>query len=242
MTSPAGTVLNAEFPDACAVRFSTATGFNDAVSGVLLKAAPDRMAGATAGASFTFVVEETNPASGRREVIFAQIARGGMSAYRGSDGVDVRDVTMNTMHNHPLEVVEAKCGVAFREYDVRPDSGGAGRWRGGGRAGAHPGSPPRRHDPRDRRPRPYPLLLPGGCRGAARPADEGDRGPGAARRALARQRKLAHPRPRPDGDHAHPGRLRLRGTPSSATRRRCEATWCSASSRAKARAGTTGSC
>ena len=131
MTNPAGTVLNAEFPDACAVRFSTATGFNDAVSGVLLKAAPDRMAGATAGASFTFVVEETSPADGRREVIFAQIARGGMSAYRGSDGVDVRDVTMNTMHNHPLEVVEAKCGVAFREYDVRPDSGGAGRWRGG---------------------------------------------------------------------------------------------------------------
>ena len=131
MTSPKGTVLNAEFPDACAVRFSTATGFNDAVSGVLLKAAPDKMAGATAGASFTFVVEETNPADGRREVIFAQIARGGMSAWRGSDGVDVRDVTMNTMHNHPLEVVEAKCGIAFRSYDVRPDSGGPGRWRGG---------------------------------------------------------------------------------------------------------------
>ena len=131
MTSPKGTVLNAEFPDACAVRFSTATGFNDAVSGVLLKAAPDRMAGATAGAGFTFVVEETDPEDGRREVIFAQLARGGMSAWRGSDGVDVRDVTMNTMHNHPLEVVEAKCGVAFRDYDVRPDSGGPGRWRGG---------------------------------------------------------------------------------------------------------------
>ena len=131
MTSPKGTVLNAEFPDACAVRFSTATGFNDAVSGVLLKAAPDKMAGATAGASFTFVVEETNPADGQREVIFAQLARGGMSAYRGADGVDVRDVSMNTMHNHPLEVVEAKCGVAFRHYDVRPDSGGPGRWRGG---------------------------------------------------------------------------------------------------------------
>ena len=131
MTSPKGTVLNAEFPDACAVRFSTATGFNDAVSGVLLKAAPDAMAGATAGAGFTFVVEETNPDDGTREVIFAQIARGGMSAYRGSDGVDVRDVTMNTMHNHPLEVVEAKCGVAFGHYDVRPDSGGPGRWRGG---------------------------------------------------------------------------------------------------------------
>ena len=131
MTSPPGTVLNAEFPDACAVRFSTATVFNDAVSGVLLKAAPDKMAGATAGAGFTFVVEETNPADGRHEVILAQLARGGMSAWQGSDGVDVRDVTMNTMYNHPLEVVEARCGIAFRRYDVRPDSGGPGRWRGG---------------------------------------------------------------------------------------------------------------
>ena len=131
MTSPKGTVLNAEFPDACAVRFSTATGFNDAVSGVLLQAVPDAMAGATAGAGFTIVVEETSPEDGRKDVIFAQLARGGMSAWQGSDGVDVRDVTMNTMHNHPLEVAEAKCGLVFREYDVRPDSAGPGRWRGG---------------------------------------------------------------------------------------------------------------
>ena len=61
----------------------------------------------------------------------AQVTRGGMSAYHGHDGVDARDVTMNTMFNHPLEVVEGKIGLAFREYDIRTDSGGAGQWRGG---------------------------------------------------------------------------------------------------------------
>jgi N-methylhydantoinase B len=132
ITSPPGTVLNAEFPDACGVRFSTATGFNDAVNGVLVKAAPDKMAGPTCGTGFTLVVEEFGEVEGAPpRVIFAQVARGGMSAYFGSDGVDARDVTMNTMYNHPLETVEAKCGIAFRDYDIRPDSGGAGTWRGG---------------------------------------------------------------------------------------------------------------
>ena len=211
MTSPAGTVLNAEFPDACAVRFSTATGFNDAVSGVLLKAAPDKMAGATAGASFTIVVEETNPADGRREVIFAQLARGGMSAFGGSDGVDVRDVTMNTMHNHPLEVVEAKCGVAFRGLRRAPGLGGAGPVAGRRGAGAHRRGPPGPHHPGHRRPRSHPLSSVGSAGRAARPTDGGDREPGPARGAPAREREFAHPRPRRDGDHAHPGRLRLRG-------------------------------
>ncbi len=132
MTNPPGSVLNAEFPDACGVRFSTATSFNDAVNGVLLKAAPEKMAGPTCGAGFTLVIDEPPEEIGRPpRVVFAQVARGGMSAYFGSDGVDARDVTMNTMYNHPLETVEAKCGIAFRAYDIRPDSGGAGQWRGG---------------------------------------------------------------------------------------------------------------
>ena len=131
ITSPSGTVLNAEFPNACGVRFSTGTGFNDCVTGVLLKAVPSKMAGATCGAGWTFVVQEPGGDGEPPQVIFAQIARGGMSAYEGSDGVDVRDVTMNTMHNHPLETVETKCSISFLDYDIRPDSGGAGRWRGG---------------------------------------------------------------------------------------------------------------
>ena len=132
ITNPAGTVLNAEFPDACGVRFSTAIAFNDAVTGVLLKAAPEKMAGPTCGTGFVLIVDEPPEQVGLPpRVVFAQVARGGMSAYFGSDGVDARDVTMNTMYNHPLETVEAKCGIAFRAYDIRPDSGGPGRWRGG---------------------------------------------------------------------------------------------------------------
>ena len=131
ITNPPGTVLNAAFPAAVGVRFSSATAFNDAMTGTLLRAVPDKMAGPTSGTGFSLVLEEFDAASGQPTVIVAQVPRGGMSAYEGHDGVDARDVTMNTMHNHPVETVEAKSGLRFLQYDVRPDSGGAGEWRGG---------------------------------------------------------------------------------------------------------------
>ena len=77
------------------------------------------------------VVDEPSVGGAPPKVIVAQVCRGGMSAYHGHDGVDARDVTMNTMFNHPIEVVEGKCPLAFRNYDIRADSGGPGRWRGG---------------------------------------------------------------------------------------------------------------
>ncbi len=130
-TNPPGTVLNAEYPDAVGVRSVTATCFNDCVNGALLKAAPDLMAGPTAGSGGSIVLSEFDETGERAQVIIIQSLRGGMSASAGLDGVDVRDVTMNTMYNHPIEFIESKCGVRVVEYDVHPDSGGPGKWRGG---------------------------------------------------------------------------------------------------------------
>ncbi|MSO53610.1 MAG: hydantoinase B/oxoprolinase family protein [Rhodospirillales bacterium] len=130
-TNPPGTVLHAEFPDAVGDRFVTATAFNDAVTGVLLKASSDLMAGPTCGSGGSIILSEYKPGNDFPSVIFVQTMRGGMSAYKGHDGVDTRDVTMNTMPNHPIETIEEKCGVKILEYDIRADSGGAGTWRGG---------------------------------------------------------------------------------------------------------------
>ena len=62
--------------------------------------------------------------------------RGGMGAFidgegRGYDGTDGRDSTVSNIRNNPLEIVESECGVVVREWDIRTDSGGPGRWRGG---------------------------------------------------------------------------------------------------------------
>jgi N-methylhydantoinase B len=54
-----------------------------------------------------------------------------MGAVDGRDGVDARDNSLNNMRNHPLELVEATSSIRIVEYDIRPDSGGPGKWRGG---------------------------------------------------------------------------------------------------------------
>jgi N-methylhydantoinase B len=130
-TNPPGTILNAQFPDAVGIRHTTARRLNDAMTGALLKAAPDMMAAPTCGASAPFVLAEYGPDGEGRNVTVLEPMRGGMGALKGKDGVDGRDATLSNMQNHPLETVEREASVIIREYDIRGDSGGAGQWRGG---------------------------------------------------------------------------------------------------------------
>ena len=131
VNSPPGTIMNAEFPDAVAFRTLAAIRFNDAVVGAILKAAPGLMPAPAAGCTATLVLSEYRPGEVKPTVHVIQPMRGGMGAYRGRDGVDGRDVTINNMRNHPLESIEADSGVIVRNYDVCQDGGGPGRWRGG---------------------------------------------------------------------------------------------------------------
>src|SRR5690606_12024878 len=56
---------------------------------------------------------------------------GGTGARLGADGIDGRDSGISNLSNNPVEIVEANVGVKLIRYAVRPDSGGAGKWRGG---------------------------------------------------------------------------------------------------------------
>jgi N-methylhydantoinase B len=129
--NPAGTIMNAEFPDAVGFRTPVAIRCNDAVTGAILSASDDLLPAPAAGCTSTLVVSEYEEGARQPTVKVLQPMRGGMGAYRGRDGVDGRDVTMNNMRNHPVEVIESESGVIVHDYDIRPDSGGIGRWRGG---------------------------------------------------------------------------------------------------------------
>lgn len=128
--NPKGTIFHAEFPDAVSIRASAPWRLSDAVAGTILKAAPDLMCAVTGGTMMPFALAE-HTAEGGRIVNVIQPLRVGMGAFCGRDGVDGRDNSMNNMRNHPLEMVEHDSGVVIRNYDLRPDSGGPGRWRGG---------------------------------------------------------------------------------------------------------------
>ena len=77
------------------------------------------------------VLAESDAQGTNRNITVIEPLVGGMGAYLGHDGVDTRDNSAANLSNHPLETIEEDIGVIIRRYDIRPDSGGAGRWRGG---------------------------------------------------------------------------------------------------------------
>ena len=131
VTNPPGTVMNAEFPDAVGNRAAPGRRVADTINGALLTAQPGLLPAPSGGISTPFALAEYEADGAKRTVQVIQPMRGGMGALEGQDGVDGRDNSMNNMQNHPLETVEADSGVLIRQYDLRPDSGGPGKWRGG---------------------------------------------------------------------------------------------------------------
>ena len=135
--NPRGTVLNCEFPAALGHRHAPARRLLDALTGALLKAAPDMISAPAGGAGVILVLAEFDAdRSQGQTVAVVQPMRGGMGAFvdrdgRGYDGTDGRDSTVANIRNNPLEIVESECGVVVREWDIRTDGGGPGRWRGG---------------------------------------------------------------------------------------------------------------
>ena len=128
---PPGILMNAEFPDAVGVRSSPSLRVSGAITGAILKARPDLLPAPSGGSGMPFALGEYDEAGDKRSVAVVEPMRGGSGAMLGQDGVDARDTSLNNMRNHPVETVENDMGVVFRHYDVRTDSGGPGKWRGG---------------------------------------------------------------------------------------------------------------
>jgi N-methylhydantoinase B len=62
---------------------------------------------------------------------FYETIGGGSGARPNGDGVDGVHVNMTNTMNTPVEALESYLPLRFRAYRLRPDSGGAGRFRGG---------------------------------------------------------------------------------------------------------------
>lgn len=130
-TAPKGSIVNPEFPGAVGVRHATAIRVYDVVQGALAQAVPDRVPASTGGIVIPVVLAERDPATGRQEVIVVEPMIGGMGARKGQDGVDGRDSSISNLANNPIETVESSAGAIIRDYALRQDSGGPGKWRGG---------------------------------------------------------------------------------------------------------------
>jgi len=82
------------------------------------------------GTSAIFILGGVDPRNGRHYVSYETI-KGGFGARPTKDGIHcVASGISNTM-NTPIEVLEMAFPVRVERYEIEPDSGGAGRYRGG---------------------------------------------------------------------------------------------------------------
>ena len=128
VTEP-GTVVDCRFPAPVAGRMATAHRVVNAVHGALAQLLTDSVPSAYYGTSYVYALA-TEDSAGRPSVYF-EIEVGGGGASAGADGASAYSCGLHNLSNTPVEMIEAEHPVTFVEYGLRPNSGGAGRYRGG---------------------------------------------------------------------------------------------------------------
>ncbi|MFI2027810.1 hydantoinase B/oxoprolinase family protein [Streptomyces buecherae] len=126
-----GSVLGAKAPAACQWYFSHLGLLIDMVGRALAPAVPERVAAASHGDSMIVLLAGFDPRVAR-EYVSLEATLGGWGAWRGSDGESALINNVNgSLKDVPIEVFETCYPFRVTSYGMRPDSGGAGRWRGG---------------------------------------------------------------------------------------------------------------
>ncbi|SDR54373.1 N-methylhydantoinase B [Rhizobiales bacterium GAS113] len=128
---PEGTVLNPVFPAAVGMRSLTCARLRSLIFGAFNLAIPDRMPAAPAGSSSIVNVMTTDHRTEKSVIAAINPVVGGGGGMPHRDGTNGSGADSAYLKNTPIEVNEAEVPVQFLRYGLLPDSGGAGRWRGG---------------------------------------------------------------------------------------------------------------
>jgi N-methylhydantoinase B len=131
IVAPKGSLLNAAFPAPVAARANTCQRIIDVVLGALAEAMPGKVVAAGNGANTTAVFAGTDPRTGNGYV-YLETLGGGMGARPSGDGKDGVQVGITNTSNLPVEAIEMEYPLRVEEYSLVQDSGGAGKYRGGG--------------------------------------------------------------------------------------------------------------
>jgi N-methylhydantoinase B len=132
MFAPQGTLLNPLSPAAVGNRTYTIKRTVDVLLGALAKAIPERIPAASHGQNTLMLIGGRRPTDGSPFVGFIGVPMcGGMGARCDRDGIDVIETDINNCTNFPIEACEMEFPIRFEYCRLWPDSGGAGRYRGG---------------------------------------------------------------------------------------------------------------
>jgi N-methylhydantoinase B len=126
-----GSVVNAEFPAPVVyANHEMSHRVADMVMGALASFLPRQVMACSQGTSAILTLGGVDPRSGRHYVSYETV-KGGYGARPDKDGINcIASGISNTM-NTPVEIMETAFPVRVERYEVNPDSGGPGRYRGG---------------------------------------------------------------------------------------------------------------
>ena len=126
-----GLVVNAEFPAPVVyANHEISHRVADMVMGALANFMPEQVMACSQGTSAILTLGGVDPRNGRHYVSYETI-KGGFGARPNKDGINVIASGISNTMNTPVEVLETAFPVRVECYEVNPDSGGAGRYRGG---------------------------------------------------------------------------------------------------------------
>jgi N-methylhydantoinase B len=128
VTAPEGSIVNAKFPCAVGARHLIGHFLSQAIFGALAQTIPEQVIADGSAGLWNTQLEGENK-EGR---IFSYIffSAGGMGARPTMDGLPATAFPSG-IRGVPAEVIEAVSPVLMLKRALRPDSGGAGKFRGG---------------------------------------------------------------------------------------------------------------
>ncbi len=126
-----GTVVNAVFPAPVVyANHEISHRVCDMLFGALAALAPDRVMACSQGTSAIVTLGGVDYRNGERYVSYETI-KGGFGARPTKDGITGVAAGISNTMNTPIEILEMSFPVRIERYEIVPDSGGAGRYRGG---------------------------------------------------------------------------------------------------------------
>ncbi len=129
VVAPAGSLVNARSPAAVMQRMVVCHSIVDLVMGAFSKAVPERIMADSCGCLYNYSMSN-DPDRGRR-IMFGEVAPGGIGATAYSDGLNVMACHVTNCHIPPIEAIEMESPALYLRREMRSDSGGAGKNRGG---------------------------------------------------------------------------------------------------------------
>ena len=127
--APLGCLVNPRPPAAVAARGISGFRLIDAMFGALAQAIPERVRAAGEGGttSYSFGCYDAE----ERFSLFREAIMGAWGGGCRREGIDGIANGAANISNAPIEMVENQAPIRVERYELVPDSGGAGQWRGG---------------------------------------------------------------------------------------------------------------